>query len=44
MEKDLKVTLEIWKELMTIKLDKGYSSINAVIKDMLKKWKQKLIK
>ncbi len=36
MEKDIKVSLECWKELMTIKLDKGYSSVDAVIKGLLK--------
>ena len=36
MEKDLKVSLETWKEIMTIKLDEEFSSVDAVIKDLLK--------
>jgi len=36
MEKMITVSFERWKELMTIKLDEGFSSIDAVIKDLLK--------
>ncbi len=41
MEKDLKVSLETWKEVMTIKLDEGYSSVDKVLKDLLKLRKKK---
>jgi len=46
MEKDIKVFLETWKHLMTIKIEKNYPSIDAVIKDLLKirKPKRKLNK
>jgi hypothetical protein len=35
MEKDLKVSLEIWKKIMTIKIEKNYSSVDAVLKDLI---------
>jgi len=38
-EKDLKVTLETWKAIMTIKIEEGYSSVDEVIKDLLKSQK-----
>ena len=38
MEKTIKVTKEVWIELMQRKLDKGYSSINdLIVKGLLKK-------
>ena len=40
MEKNLKITQELWIELMTIKLNEGYSSIDAVIKDKLIKTRE----
>lgn len=38
----MKVSFECWKELMTIKLDEDYSSVDVVIKDLLKLKKGKL--
>ncbi len=41
MEKDLKVSEETWKEVMTIKLNEGYPSADKVLKDLLKLRKKK---
>ncbi len=40
MDKDLKVSLETWKAIMTIKLNENFSSVDAVIKDLLKRNKK----
>ena len=36
MEKYLTVSLETWKKIMTIKLNRGYSSVDKVLKDLLR--------
>jgi len=41
MEKMVTLGLPRWKELMTIKLEEDYSSIDAVIKDLLKRRRKK---
>jgi len=40
MKKSITVNLETWRELTKLKADLNAESLDAVIKELLRKWKQ----
>jgi len=40
MKKTINVDLETWRELMRIKIDTNASSVDEVLRDMIKLWKK----
>jgi len=40
MKKTITVNFETWRELMQIKIDTNASSLDEVLRELIKKWKQ----